>query len=90
MSNKKTRTEPVADQDNPEWTEAEIKSAKPGAEFFKQLGIEPPRPRGRPKLDTPKQQVTLRLDADLLKELRASGKGWQSRVNDILRNEVMG
>ena len=41
--------------------------------------------RGRPKLDTPKAHVTIRLDADLVARLRASGRGWQGRVNAALR-----
>ncbi len=41
--------------------------------------------RGRPKLERPKTQVTLRLDADLLDALRATGSGWQTRVNAALR-----
>ena len=44
------------------------------------------RSRGRPKLENPKQQVTIRLDADLIAALRASGPGWQARVNDALRD----
>jgi uncharacterized protein (DUF4415 family) len=44
--------------------------------------------RGRPKLENPKRQVTLRLDSDILDRLRQSGPGWQSRVNDILRKAV--
>lgn len=43
------------------------------------------RGRGRPKLDNPKQQVTLRLDADVIEAMRASGPGWQTRANDVLR-----
>ena len=35
-----------------------------------------------------KQQVTLRLDADVLERLRAEGAGWQSRINDVLRKAV--
>jgi uncharacterized protein (DUF4415 family) len=46
--------------------------------------------RGRPPLEHPKQQVTLRLDHDVLERLRASGAGWQSRVNEILRKAVGG
>ena len=42
--------------------------------------------RGRPKLEQPKKQVTLRLDADLLDGLRATGPGWQTRINDVLRD----
>lgn len=41
--------------------------------------------RGRPKTEQPKKQVTIRLDADLLDNLRATGPGWQTRVNDALR-----
>ena len=44
--------------------------------------------RGRPKLDRPKRQVTLRLDADLVERLRATGRGWQSRVNEILKKAI--
>jgi len=32
-----------------------------------------------------KQQVTLRLDADVLEWFRAQGKGYQSRINALLR-----
>lgn len=41
--------------------------------------------RGRPKLDAPKKQVTLRLDADLVKHMQASGPGWHTRANAMLR-----
>ena len=35
-----------------------------------------------------KQQITLRLDADVIAWLRQSGKGYQTRLNDILRKEM--
>lgn len=41
---------------------------------------------GRPKSESPKKQVTIRLDSDLLDMLRGSGAGWQTRANDALRN----
>ncbi|MDR2155973.1 MAG: BrnA antitoxin family protein [Burkholderiaceae bacterium] len=41
--------------------------------------------RGRPKADVTKVPVKLRLDPDVLAVLRASGDGWQTRVNRILR-----
>ncbi len=43
---------------------------------------------GRPRSDNPKQQVTLRLDADILEKFRATGKGWQSRINAELRKAL--
>jgi uncharacterized protein (DUF4415 family) len=42
--------------------------------------------RGRPKLSSPKAQVTLRLDADVLTQLRATGPGWQTRANTALKD----
>lgn len=41
--------------------------------------------RGRPPKDAPKEAVKLRLDPDVLAVLRATGAGWQTRVNTILR-----
>lgn len=46
------------------------------------------RRRGRPAGTTKpitKEPVKLRLDADVLAALRASGDGWQTRINDMLR-----
>lgn len=44
--------------------------------------------RGRPRLEQPKKQVTLRLDQDVIERLRADGPGWQSRINEILKKAV--
>jgi len=41
--------------------------------------------RGRPKSENPKQQVTLRLDPEVLARFRADGPGWQGRINEALR-----
>ena len=46
------------------------------------------RPRGRPKAAKARQQVSIRLDPDVLAKLKASGPGWQGRVNEILRKAV--
>jgi uncharacterized protein (DUF4415 family) len=44
-----------------------------------------PVPRGRPKSKNPKRAVSLRLDADVLAHYRRTGRGWQSRINAVLR-----
>jgi uncharacterized protein (DUF4415 family) len=36
-----------------------------------------------------KRQVTARVDADVLEWLKAQGKGYQSRMNAILRREML-
>ncbi len=40
--------------------------------------------KGRPPLAQPKQLVSLRLDATVVEGFRATGRGWQSRINAIL------
>ena len=47
-----------------------------------------PIPGRPPERGEAKKQVTLRLDADLLERFRASGAGWQSRINATLRKAV--
>lgn len=41
--------------------------------------------RGRPKAEAPKVSTTIRLDPDVLAAFKASGPGWQSRINEVLR-----
>ena len=42
--------------------------------------------RGRPKIESPKQALTVRYDADVIAAFKATGKGWQSRMNAALRD----
>lgn len=41
--------------------------------------------RGRPPLATPKEHVNIRLDADVVQSFRRTGNGWQTRLNNALR-----
>ena len=72
-----------------ELTLDEIKRMRPAAEvlppeLLKVLGI---KPRGKQKAPL-KVPTTIRFDADVLAALKASGKGWQTRVNDIMKEWV--
>ena len=40
---------------------------------------------GRPKSAAPKIQTAIRFEPDVLAGLRATGRGWQTRVNDVMR-----
>jgi uncharacterized protein (DUF4415 family) len=40
---------------------------------------------GRPKLANPKVAVTVRYDADIVEQFKAGGDGWQTRMNNALR-----
>jgi uncharacterized protein (DUF4415 family) len=42
--------------------------------------------RGRPKSDSPKLALTIRYDAEVVEAFRLTGKGWQTRMNDALRD----
>ena len=64
--------------DAPELTESFFKSA----DLYDGTKL---KARGRPKSAMTKEPVKLRLDADVLAALRASGEGWQTRINDTLR-----
>ena len=41
--------------------------------------------RGRPLGSGQKTQVTLRIDTDVLNKFKATGAGWQSRINEALK-----
>lgn len=45
--------------------------------------------RGRPPSATPKQLVSLRLDRDVVEKFRATGEGWQTRINEVLKRVVV-
>ncbi len=74
--------------DFPEWTDEDWAKARPASEMM------PPeilallvRKRGRPALpaEERKEKVNIRLSPDVLTALRATGAGWQTRADDLLR-----
>jgi uncharacterized protein (DUF4415 family) len=40
--------------------------------------------RGRPKAEVVRERITIRLEPDVLEKFRASGPGWQTRMNAVL------
>ncbi|MDP1557901.1 MAG: BrnA antitoxin family protein [Nitrosomonas sp.] len=64
----------LTDPDNLPLTGAELSQFKRG--------------RGRPPGSGTKEQVTLRLDVEILEQFKATGNGWQTRINDALREWV--
>ena len=41
---------------------------------------------GRPKAEVTKERITIRLSPDVLSAFRASGSGWQTRMDAALRD----
>jgi len=73
----------VPDDSNPEWTGEDFSRAKRVGELPKSLQTK--LRRGRPPLAEPKKQITLRLSACVLKEFRDTGPGWQTRIDEALK-----
>jgi uncharacterized protein (DUF4415 family) len=60
----------AADPDTYELSDAEFQQLRPG------------RPLGSCK----KVQVTLHIDSDVVDKFKASGSGWQTRINEMLKS----
>jgi len=86
------RSPDTPDHDNPAWSEQDFAEARSAREVLPKLFGEhraevmlTPR-RGRPPASQRKVQVSLRLDPDVIAAFRATGPGWQTRMNDALRD----
>jgi uncharacterized protein (DUF4415 family) len=84
MGSKKRPDPYMFDEDNPRLTDEEMAQFRPTREVLAELGIPMPRTRGRPPVEVPKRQVTLRLDETVVEHFKRGGKGWQTRINDTL------
>ena len=65
-----------------------ITSSRDAAEaMFKAVTAKPPEAPvlKRPAVPGAKEQVTLRLDRDVLDHFQDGGPGWQDRINEALR-----
>ncbi|WJR67246.1 BrnA antitoxin family protein [Neorhizobium sp. CSC1952] len=78
----------ASDPDSPEATDEQLAKGRPFREALPELAASIDRERarrGRPPVEKPRQHVSLRLDPDVIDHYKATGKGWQSRMNDDLR-----
>jgi uncharacterized protein (DUF4415 family) len=87
------KRKPLTDADGEvrELTAADFRAMRPSAEVLPELA-KLWRKRGErgPQKAPTKQQVTLRLDRDVVERFRATGEGWQSRINEALRKARVG
>lgn len=75
------------ESDNPEWTDADFARARPFREVFpEQHGAW--KRRGRPPVATPKVHIGFRLAADVVDGIRATGRGYNARVEKVLREAL--
>jgi uncharacterized protein (DUF4415 family) len=84
------------DEENPEWTQADFKRARPASEILPALIGERAtqdllrNKGGRPVKADKKISQTLRLDPEVLEAYKREGAGWQTRINQVLRDHMPG
>ncbi|AJP57978.1 hypothetical protein UC34_15370 [Pandoraea vervacti] len=81
------------DLDNPEWTKKGFAKAKPASEVLPGIVGEEAsekllRPRGRPKADQTKERINIRLSPEVVEYFKASGRGWQTRIDVALQQFI--
>lgn len=92
MSKQKIQpTKPITD--NPTWSNQEIALAQAARDviptiFSKTRATSLLMPRGRPKADVTKVRVGIRLSPEVLNHFKASGDGWQTRIDSALRQYI--
>ncbi len=87
---RKTPNPEAIDAENPEWTKEDFARAVPFSQLPEPLQTKLrslKKPRGPQKAAT-KEVVTIRLSRDVVERLRASGPGWQTRVDTALRQWI--
>lgn len=79
---------PVFDDDNPEWTEADFARARPAKELLPPRLYEALTRRRGPQKAPTKVAVSVRLSPDVLAYFKATGPGWQTRIDHILKQAI--
>jgi uncharacterized protein (DUF4415 family) len=89
--NKKNMKKAVSkadDQENPEWTRKDFARAVPMQGLPKEVQAALSFRRRGPQEAPKKVAVSIRLSPEVVKAFRASGAGWQTRVDEILRSHI--
>jgi uncharacterized protein (DUF4415 family) len=74
----------------PEWTQEQFERAEiaVGGKLVRPAQGTLTRPRGRPKKADAKVHTHIRLSPQVLGHFRATGPGWQTRIDEVLRKWV--
>jgi uncharacterized protein (DUF4415 family) len=76
------------DCENPEWTREMFANAMTFDQLPARLREKLSNRKRGPQKAPKKVPVSIRLSPDVVASFRASGAGWQSRVDDILRAHI--
>lgn len=66
-------------------TDGELARFRPASEVLPPSLLAKLRTPGRPKAAVTKERITIRLSPDVLHSFRATGSGWQTRMDAALR-----
>ncbi|MGH6811020.1 MAG: BrnA antitoxin family protein [Methylocella sp.] len=77
----------MIDEDNPEWTAEDFARAKPFKDVFPEQ-YKAWKKIGRPRVETPKMHIGFRMAADVVNGIRATGRGYNARVEKVLRDAL--
>ncbi|MCA0340782.1 MAG: BrnA antitoxin family protein [Proteobacteria bacterium] len=72
----------LIDKENPEWTDEMVKQSVRLSGLPDSLQA---KLRGRPKAAVTKERITIRLSQEVVEQFRASGDGWQTRMDSALK-----
>jgi len=75
----------LIDNDNPEWTEEMIRESIRFSGLPESLQAKLRRGRGANKAPT-KERINIRLSSETVRHFRATGPGWQTRIDNALRD----
>jgi len=86
------KRKPLTDEEGEvrELTAEDLRHFKPLDHFPELAKLVRNRGQRGPQKAPTKQQVTLRLDRDVIERFRATGEGWQARINQALRKARIG
>lgn len=79
------RKEPELDEENPEWTNADFAQARPAHEVLPPDVLSAFRNTRGPQKALRKIPVSIRLSSEVVEHFKATGPGWQRRIDDTLR-----
>jgi uncharacterized protein (DUF4415 family) len=74
----------AADPDDEDVTDEQLAQAKPFGEALPALMESIKRSRGRPRVDNPKEAVSLRLSHKAVARFKAKGDDWRARMAKVL------
>ncbi|WP_310542769.1 BrnA antitoxin family protein [Phenylobacterium sp.] len=76
------------DEDNPEWTDEVFARARPAKDVLPEKVFDALTRRRGPQKTPAKTPISLRLSPEVIEHFRAGGAGWQTRIDEALKQVI--